>query len=109
MEKKEQLSMMSFIVRETSPLASIQKVHSPVAIDGRDQIVTATVLGYRVIVKKSDFFPDFDLNKESSSSSFSLCVFVQPDSLMDESNPRYTFLDSKRKRLVCTKKNLWYL
>jgi RNA ligase (TIGR02306 family) len=89
------------ITRETSPLASIQLIHSPQKIEGRDQIVTATVLGFRVIVKKNDFFP-LEENKENPHST--LCIFIQPDSLLDDQNPAFSFLTSKVGRLVYTRK-----
>jgi RNA ligase (TIGR02306 family) len=83
------------IVRDTSPLASVQRVHSPRPIPGRDIIVVATVQGYTVVVKKTEFFVQGDE---------SLCVFFQPDALLDPANDEFKFLDSKRGRLITTKK-----
>ncbi len=88
-------TMNQTIVRDTSPLASVQLVHSPTAIPGRDLIVIAKVQGYTVVVKKDDFFRDGDST---------LCVFFEPDSLLDEKNDEFKFLECKGQRLVTTKK-----
>ncbi len=89
---------MSNVIRETSPLASVQVVHSPTAIPGRDQIVLATVLGYQVVVKKDEFFPD--------GVDSSWCVFFEPDSLLDAHNDAFKFLELNKSplRMVRTKK-----
>lgn len=83
------------IVRETSPLASVQYVHSPKSIPNRDQIVTAKVQGFTVVVNKNQFF---------SAENKTLCIFFQPDSLLDTENEDFKFLESKKGRLVTTKK-----
>lgn len=75
------------IVRETSPLASIQYLHSVRPIIGYDNIVVATVLGYQVVINKLTFFPDgVPIDKV-------LCVFFEPDALLDPTNDAFAFLD----------------
>ena len=94
------------IVRETSALASVQRVHSPCAIEGRDIIVTASVQGFKVVVKKTEFFTP-GVNLVPSDPQYAtgvLCVFFQPDSLLDSDNDEFKFLDSSRGRLIATKK-----
>jgi len=63
---------------------------------GRDKIVTATVQGFVVVVNKEQFFSD--------DKTESLCVFFQPDSLLDKDNQEFEFLEGKRGRVVTTKK-----
>lgn len=87
------------VVRDTAPLASVQTVHTPKSIAGRDQIVTATVQGYVVVVNKAHFFSDPNVFPPRA-----LCVFFQPDSLLDAENDEFKFLESKKGRLVATKK-----
>jgi RNA ligase (TIGR02306 family) len=91
------LGAMNHVLRDTSPLASVQYIHSPKAIPKRDLIVTAQVLGFTVVVKKTDFF-------SNETDAKGLCVFFEPDSLLDPANDEFQFLESKKGRLVSTKK-----
>lgn len=84
------------ILRETSPLASVQKVQYVASIPRRDNLVAARVLGFHVIVRKDDFFKD--------DCKESLCVFFETDTLLDPQDPRFKFMDSKKGRLVERKK-----
>lgn len=91
------MGAMSRVIRDTTPLASVQYIHSPKSIPKRDLIVTAQVLGFTVVVKKAEFFPN-------ENDSKTLCVFFEPDSLLDLTNDQFQFLESKKGRLVSTKK-----
>ena len=77
--------------RTTSPLASIQQIQFLHPIPDKDRIVMAQVLGYRVIVNRNDF--NFDENKEQ------LCVFFEPDALLDSTNPVFAFMESRKFRV----------
>lgn len=67
-------------------LASIQKISDIQPIEGRDRIVLASVLGWRVIVKKDEF------------QIGDLCVYVEIDSVMPEKE-EFEFLRSKKFRI----------
>jgi RNA ligase (TIGR02306 family) len=85
--EKMTLTVRNTDVRDTSPLASIQYVHSPKPIPKRDKIVTATVKGFPVVVNKEQFF---------QSENKSLCVFFEPDALLDPNNDAFKFLEAKK-------------
>jgi len=81
--------------RETSFLASVQRLHSPQPLPKKDKIVWAQVLGYKVIVSK-DYFPD--------GISSVLVVFFEEDALLDPDNEAFSDLDSDKGRLVSKRK-----
>ena len=62
-------------------LATVQQVLALDAIPGKDRIEMATVLGYKVIVKKGLEVGDFG-------------VFFEVDSVLDTTDPRFSFLKS---------------
>jgi RNA ligase (TIGR02306 family) len=68
-------------------LASIQKVIALVAIEGADRIELAKVLGWQCVVKKGDFQPG------------DLGVFFEIDSIVDSTNPAFSFLADKKYRV----------
>ncbi len=72
-------------------LASVQYLRFVGPIAGKDQIVEGQVLGYTVIFKPSDF-PGI-LEKPQ------LCVFFEPDALLDEYNPELDFLKPRKWRI----------
>lgn len=78
---------------ETRSLASIQSIKLLNAIPNKDLIVTARVLGYTVIVKKTDF-PAIMTNGGSE-----LCIFFEPDSRLDPRNPDLAFLADCKWRI----------
>jgi len=90
-DKKQELDA----TRMTSPLASVQLLNKPKVIPGKDRIVAAKVQGWDVVVSK-DFFKE-DANK-------ALCVFFEPDALLDPNNDEFKYLDSKKGRLIGRKK-----
>lgn len=61
--------------------ASIQRIEKIVDIVGRDYIGLASVLGWDTIVNKSDF------------NVGDLCVWHEPDTIVDKTNPVYEFLE----------------
>lgn len=63
-------------------LASIQKITSLESIDGADRIELATILGWKVIVKKGEF------------AVGDKCIYIEIDSLLPEI-PQFEFLRSK--------------
>jgi RNA ligase (TIGR02306 family) len=67
-------------------MASIQKILKLEPIDGADQIEKATILGWKLVVKKGDF-------KEGD-----LCVYCEIDSLMPEI-PEFEFLRQRKFRI----------
>ena len=71
-------------------LASIQRIDELRPIEGKDRIVLATVLGWHVIVQKSDF------------NVGDLCVFLEIDSVLPE-KPEFEFLRSKNFRIKTMK------
>jgi RNA ligase (TIGR02306 family) len=69
-------------------LASLEKILDIQPIPGADNILVATVLGYKTVVKKGEFeIGDF-------------CVWHNPDCVVDETNPVYSFLKDKRLRVI---------
>jgi len=94
------------IIRETSPLASVQRLHSPRPILNRDQIVTAQVQGFTVVVKIAEFFVR-GVNLDPADPHYAqgvLCVFFEPDALLDPAQDLFRFLDSPQGRRVKTKR-----
>ena len=81
--------------RDTSYLASVQRLHSSQPLPNRDKIVLAQVLGYKVIVTK-DFF--------SRGNESALVVFFEKDALLDPDNEDFAILDSPKGRLVTNRK-----
>lgn len=76
---------------EGRKLATVQKIQYVCAIEGKDKIVLAKVLGYQLIVNKNDFFQD--LKDEP------LCVYFETDTVLDKANPDFAFLKSKKWRV----------
>ncbi len=75
-------------------LASIERVTKLTPIPGADKIETADVLGYKVVVKKGEF-QEGDLG-----------VFHFPDTVVDETNPVYSFLKEKRLKVIKLRKQV---
>lgn len=67
-------------------LASIQLITNLEPIEGKDRIVLASVLGWRVIVKKNEF------------KIGDKCVYIEIDSVMPE-KPEFEFLRNKKFRI----------
>ena len=76
------------LTRETSPLASVQRIEFSGLIPKRDNLIAAKVLGFSVVINKTNF------------SDNSLCIFFEPDALLDSTNEKFAFLDSKNGRIV---------
>lgn len=72
-------------------LATIQKITAIEPIEGRDRILLATVLGWRVIVNIKDGFKVGDL-----------CVYIEPDSVLPE-RPEFEFLRNRKFRIKTMK------
>lgn len=71
-------------------LATVQVIDALEPIPGKDRIVLASVLGWRVIVQKSDY------------NVGDKCVYVEIDSVMPE-RPEFEFLRSKNFRIKTMK------
>lgn len=71
-------------------LAHIEKIESITPIEGKDRIVLAEVLGWTVIVQKSDY----EVGQK--------CVFCEIDSVFPE-RPEFEFLRSKKFRIKTMK------
>lgn len=71
-------------------LASIQKISAIDPIPGKDKIELATVLGWKIIVRKGEF------------AVGDLCVFCEIDSVLPE-KPEFEFLRSKKFRIKTMK------
>lgn len=71
-------------------LATVQRIDALEPIPDRDQIVLATVLGWRVIVRKADY------------NVGDQCVYIEIDSVLPE-KPEFEFLRSKNFRIKTMK------
>lgn len=71
-------------------LASIQRITELTPIEGKDRIVLASVLGWRVIVNKEDYQPG------------DLCVYIEVDSQLPE-KPEFEFLKKCNYRIKTMK------
>lgn len=71
-------------------LASIQQIQNVHPIEGKDRIVLAEVLGWTVIVQKSEYQPG------------DKCIYVEVDSVLPE-KPEFEFLRSKNFRIKTMK------
>lgn len=71
-------------------LASVQQIDALEPIPGKDRIVLATVLGWRVIVQKADY------------NVGDQCVYIEIDSVLPE-KPEFEFLRSKNFRIKTMK------
>jgi RNA ligase (TIGR02306 family) len=72
-------------------LASLERIKSIAPIPGADRIQLATVLGWQTIIKRGEFVEG------------DMCVWHNPDTIVDETNPIYSFLESKRFRIKVVK------
>lgn len=72
-------------------LASIQRIDALEPIAGKDRIVLATILGWHVIVQKSEF------NVGDS------CVYCEIDSVMPDWKPEFAFLEKRGYRIKTMK------
>src|SRR4051812_29389672 len=68
-------------------LASIERLTNIRDIPGADRIQMGNVLGYSVVIKRGEFAEN------------DLCVFHHPDTVIDFSNPVYSFLPDARLRV----------
>ncbi len=82
------------VEEEKRALASVQRIVLVDTIPNCDLIVIGEVLGYRVIVKSSDF-PNTKVGDETGE----LCVFFEPDSILDQDDPQLAFLKSTHWRI----------
>lgn len=73
-----------------SKLASIQKIIDIRPIDGADKIVTATVLGWHVVVKKDEFKVN------------DLCCYIQIDTVLPETE-QFEFMHDRKYRVKTIK------
>lgn len=80
--------------RLTSPLASVQLLTKPRNIPGKDRIVAAKVQGWDVVVSK-EFFKE---------GQIPVCIFFEPDALLDPENEEFKTYDSKKGRRITSKK-----
>lgn len=71
-------------------LASIQKIEKLDDIEGADRIELATILGWRVIVKKGEF------------NEGDLAIFIEPDSILPE-HPIFGFMEKYKYRVKTIK------
>ena len=69
-------------------LASIERVVNIRDIPGADNIQVADIQGYQVVVKRNEF------------NDGDLCIFHNPDCIVDKDNPVYSFLKDKRLRII---------
>lgn len=69
-----------------SNLASIQRIINIQPIEGADNIVKATVLGWEVVIKKGEFKPG------------DLCVYIQIDTVVPETE-QFDFLRERKYRV----------
>lgn len=82
------LFRLNRIMNEASPrLASIQRIQSLHPIPGADRILLARVLGFTTVVKKDEF------------QAGDLCVWHEPDTIVEATNPAYQFLEKQHFRL----------
>ncbi len=74
-------------------LASIQRIEKLEEIPGGDKILKATVLGWNLVVRRTEF------------AVGDLCVYFEIDSILDSTNPAYEHLkkDGKLKHLKTIK------
>jgi hypothetical protein len=72
-------------------LASVQRILDIQPIEGADRIELCTVLGWQVIVTKSDGFKVGDL-----------AIYIEPDSILPD-KPEYEFLRSRKFRIKTIK------
>lgn len=68
-------------------LASIERVLSVEPIPGADRVESARVLGYSTVVKKGEFKPG------------DLCIWHNPDTVVNVDNPAYAFMSKTKGRL----------
>lgn len=67
-------------------LASVQEVVRIDPIEGADRLVVAQILGWKVVVSKSDFQPG------------DRCVYFEVDSFLPDDDPRFEFLRARSFR-----------
>jgi len=72
-------------------LASIQRISDIQPIEGADLIVCASVLGWKLVVKKGEF------------NVGDLCVYCEVDSLLPASNENFAFLEKAKYRIKTVK------
>ena len=68
-------------------LASIEKIHSFEIHPNADSLVKAKVLEWPVVVRKGEF------------SEGELVIFIFPDVIVDETNPSFEFMKSRKFRV----------
>jgi RNA ligase (TIGR02306 family) len=75
-------------------LASVERITEIKPIDGADKILAARVLGYWTVIKKDEFkVGDF-------------CIWHQPDTIVDTTNPVYSFLKEGRLKVIKLRKQV---
>lgn len=72
-------------------LATIQKIEQIDPIQEADSLEVATVLGWKVVVKKNEF------------QSGDLCVFIEIDSILPKDNPEFEFMRAHKFRVKTIK------
>jgi RNA ligase (TIGR02306 family) len=73
------------------PLATIERIKQLIDIPGADRILAARVLEYWTIVKKGEF------------QTGDLCIWHNPDTIVDSENPIYEFLRKNNFRIKAMK------
>lgn len=87
---------------ENRKMATVQRISYVCPIDGKDRIVLAKVLGYQLIVDKTQFFCEPDLEANTlilDSTATPLCVYFETDTILDNTNPEFAFLKSRKWRI----------
>lgn len=79
-------------------LASVQEICYITPIEGKDKIVLAQVLGYQLIVDKYDFFMNPE-TKELDLKMTPKCVYFETDTIIDNENPGFAFMASRKFRV----------
>lgn len=82
---------MNYEINTDRQLATIAKILNVEPIKGADRIVKVTVRGWQCIAKKEEFQPG------------DLCVYFEIDSLLPESNPVFSFMESRKYRVKTIK------
>jgi RNA ligase (TIGR02306 family) len=73
-------------------LASIQRILDVQPIENADNIVVATVLGWKLVVKKDDF-------KSGKLAIGKLACYIEIDSVLPSTNPAFAFMEKTKYRV----------
>lgn len=84
--------MNELVTEEKRQLCSAQRIQFVSAIENKDKIVLARVLGYQLIVNKHEMFAD-DLSAQP------LVLYFESDAVLDAENPQFAFMSSRKWRV----------